>query len=49
MRGKITFIGSGNLAFHLATTFDLAGYQIHQVIIYFYQSLIKKLRVPSSE
>jgi len=32
MRGKITFIGSGNLAFHLATTFDLAGYQIHQVI-----------------
>ena len=32
MRGKITFIGSGNIASHLAKTFDLAGYQIHQVI-----------------
>lgn len=32
MKGKITFIGSGNVAFNLAKAFDLAGYQIHQVI-----------------
>jgi len=32
MKGKISFIGSGNVAFNLAKAFDLSGYQIHQVI-----------------
>ncbi|MCB9252047.1 MAG: DUF2520 domain-containing protein [Flavobacteriales bacterium] len=32
MKAKITFIGSGNLAWNLAGAFDLAGHQIHQVI-----------------
>lgn len=32
MKGKISFIGSGNVAFNLARAFDLSGYQIHQVI-----------------
>ena len=32
MKSKITFVGSGNVAWHLAKAFDLAGYQIHQII-----------------
>jgi predicted short-subunit dehydrogenase-like oxidoreductase (DUF2520 family) len=32
LKGKISFIGSGNVAWHLANAFDLAGYKIHQVI-----------------
>lgn len=29
---KITFVGSGNVAWHLTKAFDLAGHQIHQII-----------------
>lgn len=32
MKSKITFIGSGNVAWHLAKAFDLAGHQIHQIV-----------------
>lgn len=32
MKAKISFIGSGNLATHLANAFDLSGYTIHQII-----------------
>lgn len=32
MKNKITFVGSGNVAWHLAKAFDLAGFQIHQII-----------------
>lgn len=32
MKAKVSFIGSGNLTFHLAKAFDLAGYTIHQII-----------------
>lgn len=32
MKDKISFVGSGNVAFHLANAFDLAGYKIHQII-----------------
>ncbi len=32
MKGKISFVGSGNVAWHLANAFDLAGYKIHQII-----------------
>ncbi len=32
MKSKITFVGSGNVAWHLAKSFDLAGYQIHQIV-----------------
>ncbi len=32
MKSKITLIGSGNIAWHLAKAFDLAGHQIHQII-----------------
>jgi predicted short-subunit dehydrogenase-like oxidoreductase (DUF2520 family) len=32
MKSKITFIGSGKVAWHLAKAFDLAGYQIHQIV-----------------
>ncbi|NUM31376.1 MAG: DUF2520 domain-containing protein [Bacteroidetes bacterium] len=32
MKSKISFIGAGNLSFHLANAFDLAGYTIHQII-----------------
>ena len=31
-KSKITFVGSGNVAWHLAKAFDLAGHQIHQII-----------------
>lgn len=32
LKSKITFVGSGNVAWHLAKAFDLAGHQIHQII-----------------
>ncbi len=32
LKSKITLIGSGNLASHLARAFDLAGHQIHQIV-----------------
>ena len=32
MKSKITFVGSGNVAGHLAKAFDLAGFQIHQIV-----------------
>jgi predicted short-subunit dehydrogenase-like oxidoreductase (DUF2520 family) len=32
MGSKITFIGSGKVAWHLAKAFDLAGHRIHQII-----------------
>lgn len=31
-KSKISFVGSGNVAFQLARAFDLAGYRIHQVV-----------------
>jgi len=32
VQSKITFIGSGNVAWHLTKAFDLAGHKIHQII-----------------
>lgn len=32
MKGKITFVGSGKVAWHLAKAFDGAGFQIHQIV-----------------
>ncbi|MFM9946209.1 MAG: Rossmann-like and DUF2520 domain-containing protein [Bacteroidia bacterium] len=31
-KNKITLVGSGNVAWHLAKAFDLAGHQIHQIV-----------------